>query len=185
MTTAAAVLAAGGGTRFGPASKLRASFRGRPLVVWAVEHARAAGFDDVLVVVGADRLDDVLPSGVDVVENRRWTGGIATSLAAAVDACRARGHDGVVVGLGDQPFVDASVWRTVGDRGDAPIIVPTFEGVRGHPVRLDRSVWSLLPAEGDVGARRLMAERPDLVAEIPCAGNPADIDTQEDLTRWS
>jgi CTP:molybdopterin cytidylyltransferase MocA len=181
------VLAAGGGVRFaGPSHKLLAPFRGRPVAAWAVEHAVAAGLDATAVVVGAADLSAVVPAGVAVVDNPRWTEGQATSLAAAIEWAGGGGFDAIVVGLGDQPLVLPEAWQAVaaGDPAHA-IVVATYDGRRGNPVRLDRSIWPLLPRNGDEGARVLMRRRPELVGEVPCRGEAVDIDTEEDLDRWS
>ncbi len=185
MTTAAAILAAGSGTRFRDGHKLRAELRGRAIVWWSVDAAVRAALDEMIVITGATPVADLLPDGITVVHNPDWSNGIATSLAVAVKTARANGHDAIVVGLGDQPFIATEAWQTLADPADRPIAVATYDGQRGNPVRLERQVWDLLPTTGDQGARRLMAERPELVAEIACAGNPLDIDTQEDLARWS
>src|SRR5438105_15251739 len=109
MSVAAVILAAGGSTRFRGGHKLTTPFRGRPLITWAVESAIASALDEVLVVAGSESLP--LPAGVRVVVNPSWLSGQATSLQAALGACRR--HDAVVVGLGDQPRVLPETWRAV------------------------------------------------------------------------
>jgi CTP:molybdopterin cytidylyltransferase MocA len=184
LTVAAVVLAAGEGSRFdGPTHKLVVPFRGRPLVEWAVNAALDASLDATLVVVGA--VDLAVPDGAVVVRNPRWSEGQATSLHVAIEAARTAGHDAVVIGLGDQPLVPADAWRSVAACLACPIATATFDGKRRPPVRLSAEVWPLLPTSGDEGARVVMRARPDLVIEVPCIGEPIDIDTREDLDRWS
>ena len=185
-SVAAVVLAAGGGSRFrGDVHKLRAVFRERPLVTWAVDAVLAAELDDVIVVTGAVDLHDLLPPKVTLVHNDAWADGIASSLAAGIDAAARSGHAAVVIGLGDQPGIPSDAWRLVGRSTLAPIVVATYDGKRRNPVRLAKDVWPLLDRTGDEGARSLMRRRPDLVAEVACTGTPADVDTLEDLAQWS
>lgn len=197
----------------GDEHKLLADLHGRPVVAWAIDHALgaalhatphapndarptgvpsdtrlpgvrtpAAGLDEVIVVVGAT--DVPVPDGVLTVHNPDWAQGMATSLQAAVQIASARGHDAVIVGLGDQPETEPAAWRRVA-ASTSPVAVATYDGERGHPVRLAADIWPLLPTRGDRGARPLMVSRPELVEEIPCPGSPIDIDTVEDLLQWS
>jgi len=188
MTVAGVVLAAGSGQRFrrsgGDVPKQRALVHGVPAVSRSVAAALAAPLEEVVLVQGAVDLRDLVPAGVTVLANPRWSEGIATSLQVAL--AHLAGRDAVVVGLADQPGIGAEAWAAVAAAPDEPAIaVATYDGRRGNPVRLAAAVWPLLPTTGDEGARVLMRERPDLVREVPCTGDPHDIDTLEDLRRWS
>lgn len=190
--TPAVVLAAGAGSRFGgDAHKLVSELDGRAVAHHAIDVAVRAAIGPVFVVTGAGDLTAIIDeiasthptSPLHVVHNPDWASGQASSLAAAVRAAVSEGHEAIVVGLGDQPFIDPEAWRRVAAT-DAPIAVATYDGRRGNPVRLAARVWPLLPTDGDAGARHLIRLRADLVQEVPCDGSAADIDTLEDLRAW-
>jgi molybdenum cofactor cytidylyltransferase len=187
MTTVGVLLAAGGGTRFtGSTHKLLAPFNGRPLFRWALDHLLAAEFDEAIVVTGGVALPTT-GLAVTVIDNPEWQAGQAGSLQRALAAAARGDAEFVVVGLADQPFVPSAAWRAVRDSpSPAPIVVATYQGVRGPaPVRLHHSIWPLLPTAGDEGARSLLRLRPDWVDEVACDGSSADIDTLEDLDQWT
>ena len=121
------------------------------------------------------------------IHNPAWEAGQAGSLQLAIAAATEHGSEFVVVGLADQPFVPSSAWQAVASADPAlAIVVATYDGIRGpNPVRLHRSVWPLLPSEGDEGARPLMRLHPEWVHEVACEGSAADIDTLEDLGSWT
>ncbi len=121
--------------------------------------------------------------GAEVVENPDWEEGIASSLRAVLIALEPRNEvDAVCVGLADQPLVGAGAYRRVAVT-DGELVVPTYDGEPGNPVKLARSLWSeALELRGDVGARALARDR---AVRIDCTGtgSAADVDTLEDLER--
>lgn len=184
MSVAAVVLAAGAGARYhGPTHKLLAPVGGRLVVASAVGAAVASGLP-TFVVWGAVDLQGLVDPAAVLVDNPRWVEGKATSLQAGIAAAAAAGHDAVVVGLGDQPLVGPHAWSALA-ACQAPMAVATYGGRLGNPVRLGAAMWPHLPAIGDKGERSLVWERADLVVRVPCAGDPADVDTVEDLERWN
>ena len=184
-SVAAVILAAGAGSRYaGDTHKLFAEIDGRPVISHVVDAARASEVDEVIVVAGAVDLEPFVPDDVTLIHNEQWADGQATSLRAAVGYAESRRHDALVVGLGDSPGVTTEIWNKVAEV-DADLASARYGGELRPPVRLSASMWASLPVSGDDGARALMRQRPDLVRPVPVDGDPRDIDTLEDLRRWS
>jgi molybdenum cofactor cytidylyltransferase len=157
------------------------------MVAWALDTAMATDFRPVVLVVGhrALAVRRVAPPGTVVVRSRMWRRGIAHSLGAALEALDHWARvTAVCVGLADQPLIGAEAYRRLGaaHREGARLAVATYNGVRGNPVLLDRSLWhEARQLRGDVGARALMDRHP--VADVDCTGtgDPTDVDTLADL----
>ena len=86
-----------------------------------------------------------------------WRQGIASSLRAALEAIAPYAEvTAVCVGLADQPQVGSEAYRRLAaaHADGAQLAVATYDGVRGNPVLLARSLWAEAnELEGDVGAR--------------------------------
>jgi CTP:molybdopterin cytidylyltransferase MocA len=201
-STCAVLLAAGGGSRFrGSSHKLEALLPapspdsgagGNGQAVWrhSLDHMAATGLTHLAVVDGAVRLDAAISGThphVTVIHNPDWRNGQASSLRCAVQFATDHDCEALVIGLADQPGIPTEAWlRVIEAPAGWPIVCATYDGVRGpNPVRLRRHVWTWLPDEGDLGARDVIRTHPELVWDVACPGSPADIDTVEDLRRWT
>ncbi len=189
---AAVLLAAGRSRRMGGPNKLLEEVGGRPLVRIAAEAALESRVGPVIVVTGhqRERVEAAL-AGLDVgfVHNFDYADGLSTSLATGIAAVPAE-CDGAVVCLSDMPGVTAVAIDSLIDKFDPQagraIVVPTASGKRGNPVVWARRFFpALIAIRGDVGARHLIGENLELVAEVEVAGDAvlSDVDTPEALAR--
>lgn len=190
------LLAAGGGSRMG-SPKALVTLDGELLVDRAASVLRDGGCEPVTVVLGAEA-DQVrhrasLGDAV-VVDNPAWKSGQASSLRVGLETL-ATGAAAVLVAVVDQPGLTAGVVQRVVDcwrAGAAPVVVASYAGRPRNPVLFDSSVIADVAGTvtGDEGARGWLAERrasdPGSVVLVECGdiGDPADVDTPDDLARW-
>jgi CTP:molybdopterin cytidylyltransferase MocA len=177
---AAAVLAAGAGVRMG-APKAELVVGGARLVDRAVDAARGAGCSPVIAVVRSG----IDVSGARVVVNPDPQRGMRSSLSLALDSVVH--SDALAVLLVDAPGVSAEAIRAVAQAWTpGRIAVARYPTGRGHPTVMSPELWrtALEFAGPDEGARAFLAAHPDLVDEVAVSGDPADLDTPDDLARW-
>jgi len=187
---AAIVLAAGTSSRMGSPKQLL-PYRGQPLLQHVIDLLPGLGLADAVVVLGhqareiASAID--LPPGVRAIVNSDYASGQRSSLRAGL-AALAPGTAAALVLLGDQPRIPPEALRTVlhlRRTGAPPVIRASYQGKPGHPVLLDRSIWSTVsPGTDDAGARAWMADHPHEVLIAPLALSlPIEVDSEDDYRR--
>lgn len=184
---AALVLAAGQGRRMGR-NKMAAEVAGKPMLRHVLEAAAKSRATGLWVVTGHER-DAVerIAEGIDatLLHNPDFAAGLSSSLHRGL-AALPDDLDGVVVLLGDMPKVTAETIDRLIAAFDPlegrSLCVPTFEGKRGNPLLFARRFFAEVQAiQGDLGARQLLGDYPDEVAEVAMAdsGVLLDLDTPE------
>jgi len=163
------------------APKAELELGGVRLVDRAVAALLAGGCDPVVAVVRAG----VAVPGAVVAVNPDPSRGMRSSLEVAVGAAGTAAALAVV--LVDTPGVGAAAVRAV-VRAWRPgrVAVASFAGTRGHPTVMSPDHWraALALAAADEGARAFLRAHPELVDVVAVPGDPADLDTPDDVRRW-
>lgn len=187
----ALLLAAGESQRMGRLKQLL-PLGGSTLIEVVLENLLRSRLQEVIVVLGFGA-EEIRPrveaKGVRVAVNPRYKEGMASSLRVGLDALDPRA-EGILVALADQPFIPPEVIDRLIEafQGTSKgIVVPTFQGRRGHPVIFHRRYMEELRSlSGDQGGRELLHRNPEdlLGVEVDCPGVITDIDTLEDYWQF-
>jgi len=186
MKLAAVVLAAGQSLRFGHNKQL-ARFAGEALVRHTARALAAVEPHILAIVVGRDAARVASAAQIPfLIVNERYAEGIGGSIAAAA---RALGNsaDALLIGLGDQPLVPVSHYRSLAaswNGADDAIVASRYAGTLGAPALFGKRYFPELAAlSGDRGAKTLFDRHAARVVELPCREATVDVDTRDDYDR--
>jgi molybdenum cofactor cytidylyltransferase len=123
---------------------------------------------------------------VHVVYNKKWHGGMSTSLSSGLAALLeiSPGTDSSVFMVCDQPFVTPSLIDELvikKEESDKGIIACAYNNTLGTPVLFSNKYFDeLLCLQGAYGAKKMISQHPGDVATVDFPAGAVDIDTLAD-----
>ena len=184
---AAIVLAAGASSRMGRLKPLL-PLSGVTALERCISLFRDAAIDNVLVVVG-NRADELRPiierCGARGVTNTQWEQGMYSSLVAGTSALPSSARAAFVLPV-DVPLVRTT---TIGQMAAAfdhhadTILYPVFDGRRGHPPLIGRSILERAARGAPGPLSALLFAHQESAVDLPVADEAIhmDMDTQADF----
>src|SRR5215475_610991 len=168
----AAVILSGGASRRMGSPKALLPYQGRPFLEHLLDVARHPSIAVRRVVLGPDAETisaQVALAPEEIVINKEWERGQLSSIQAAICSLP-EGTSGILLCPVDHPLISDSLVHQLIDafeKTDAPVVVPLFEGRRGHPVIFaSRLYGELLNAPEDKGARAVVWAHANEICEV-------------------
>ena len=177
---AAIILAAGKSERMGRPKALL-PIRGKTFLENIIQTIQRSAVGTIVVVVGHHR--DEIEEAIQldhVVFNPDYEQGMLTSFQAGIRALPPDA-EGALLFLVDHPMTRTqTIEALIESFKPGEIILPTFNGRRGHPVLFSRAVLEeILQLPLSMGANTVVWKDPSRVVEVPVddAGILLDVDT--------
>jgi CTP:molybdopterin cytidylyltransferase MocA len=168
---AAVILSGGSSSRVG-SPKALLDYQGRPFLEHFLEITKQPKIGLRRIVLGAhaEPIAKAVPlTAEEIVINEDWEKGQLSSVQAALRSLPA-GTDGILLCLIDHPLVSAGLVGALIERFYATkkaIVLPAYEGRRGHPVIFSAAVYEeLLNAPLETGARSVVWAHAEEVEEV-------------------
>jgi molybdenum cofactor cytidylyltransferase len=183
----AILLAAGESKRMGKPKQLM-PWGKSTILAQAIDNLASSGVDEIIVLLGyrAEEIKKtIVTKPVKIAINPDYRQGMSTAIIAGLKLV-SRQSQAVMLALGDQPLVNSqTVKQLIAEfsNHDKGIVIPTYQGKRGHPVIFATKYKpELLELKGDIGAREIIKNHPDDTLEVAVDSESiiSDIDTRED-----